>query len=370
MRAEDRLIIACACGAAEDPERPSLRAALLEERLDWERVLRLATENKVLLPVARELLGEPAVPPDVRRRLAFAALHIEGACKRLIQDFERVLPRVVQRNRVILLRGIAYSYTIYRGRVRRPIGDVDLLIDTPAVASISGRFGDHHHVPADVVANANGHTLEYHHDCNRYDFGGARVARIAMSELWARRRRLTVRGVEVAVLCAEDAIVYLSLHNVLKGFSNLYRFMDMLELLRAEQVDWDAVARNATRYGVSRALWMNARVLNALHAGAVPGDVVQALRPSPWVERLLLRLFDFDLILHDPNPRLGRDGSGIVRNWRKQAFRLLVLLNRRNWYALPAGRLVHGLMPIYHGLFRVPYLGGVMRRVRGSVQGE
>jgi hypothetical protein len=362
-RPEDRLILACAgCVPGTDVDDP-----LVERVTDWDLLVRVAIRNRVEIPLANALLGREAVPLDVRRRLLARRTFIEHEVALVKRRVEGMLPTILRFNRVMLLRGIAFAYTIYATSLMRRIGDCDLLIDTPTAPSLSGKWRDHHHVPAAVRKIAT-HALEYHHDLNvRWC---ASVSAIAMPELWRRQQRITVGGAEVGAPAAEDHFVYICSHNVAKGFVKLYRFMDLAMLTRRAPFDWSAVVERSKRFGLARAVWLNCQVLERMCPGIVPGQVTAGLRPHRVLSISISRVLSIEHVLHDPNPSKQNEDSSRLRNLRKLLLVALVLIRPGNVASLACGRAVALLLSPYDRLCRTRRYGPFLRAVRARLQHE
>ena len=270
--------------------------------VDWERLLELALTNRVAVPLATCMGEKSDVPDGVRRRLAMHELRLRQVVEAQKEEFERILPLVLEDNDVILLKGIAYVYTIYRERPLRPIGDIDLLVDRTTCWSLFGHLGDHWVVPRKVRERCNLISLEYHHNLNINSWWYSKLGAMKMEELWGRSVRLAVSGLTVGILSPEDNFIYLAFHNVIKGFCKLYRFVDMLQNLGYAPIDWDAVIDRSHRYRITRAVWANCMMLNALRPGAVPVRVLRQLQPSELTRRVVGRLFSPEATLQHPRP--------------------------------------------------------------------
>jgi hypothetical protein len=353
LRPEDRLVLLCCCRSDDDKTRQRL-SEILDGPLDWMFLCHTCVGNNVVVPVAGRLAAEPRTPFHVRRLLAGLQARVQARATRTRDSFEAILP-LLSSYRVILLRGISHQYTLYRGLQTRQIGDIDLLVEQPVAPSVSGRMCDHHHIPDEILMQARGISIEFHYDFNIWN--GLRMARFPMHDLRQRSENIEVAHCPVGILSPEDDLIYLSFHNVCKGFVQLYRLLDLRELIRQHDIRWDSVLTRARQFRVSRAVWCNGYVLNLLFGNVVPERVILALQPRRLLRYLLLRCFSVSLMLHDPNPRLRTIHSSVRRNCLKQLLRVLVVVNGRNWHKLilayPLGRFVAW----YGALYRLPVVG-------------
>jgi hypothetical protein len=357
---EDALFWLC-CRSLQAPVDPEALDALAG-RVDWDVILSTCIENRATVWVADQVLHAAATPAWAKARFAAEVETVARAVRKVTMAFEEAVPTIVQRHEVTLLRGIAYAHTIYKRRVVRRLGDIDLLIDTPTVASISGLLNDHHHVPQELRDRWPMVRFEYHHDLNAC--WGVRIASFDMRELWARRRLLQVNGCSVGVLAAEDDFTYLCFHNVVKGFVRVYRFVDLLQIAKTRDLDWNVIIERAHRYGVSGPVWINCVAVNQFWPGTVPLEVVQAVKPAAAQARLLLHAFSGHAILHDPNPALRNEHSSRILQFRKVCFVQAALLRKENIIALTLACAVRLLTDLYSRVYAAPLLGAALRRMR------
>jgi hypothetical protein len=295
LRSEDSLLYLAAAGTAEAVEKIGQIAST---GVDWVRLLKCAEANRVVVSLAHCLVGCDAVPAKVKWMLVAYELRLQQSINAQKDEFERVLPTILRDNEVILLRGISYAYTIYKDIPIRPIGDVDLLVDMPVTLSFYGHISDHLVVPQEVRESCKLLYLEYHRDLNINAWWYSSLSRIRMSELWERSLPLTIAGHHVRLLSREDAFIYLSYHNVAKGFCRLYRFVDMLHILADGSLDWDAIVDRSKQYKLTSSVWANCVMLNTLRPGTVPAQVVRQIQPGSIVRRLVGRTFSPEAVIH------------------------------------------------------------------------
>jgi putative nucleotidyltransferase-like protein len=364
---EDQLVWT-ACRWSAGAGDPSALARLIDNGLDWTAVVRTAATNRVTPSLARYLLSTNRVPRPVMRWLIEELDDVGRSVRRTQQQFESVLPGILARQDVILLRGIAFGYTIYRGRTVRRIGDIDLLIERPLVPSLSGTLRDHYHVPSAIVQRCHAATIEYHYDLNRC--WGPPVARIPIHELWARRQSVRVGACVASVLAPEDNFIYLCFHNVVKGLVKFYRFVDLLEVARAGDIDWHAVIERSRSWKVSRAVWLNCHVLNALSPGIVPPWVAVELRPGRRMQAVVDSLFNRTILLHDPNPAASDGRGSPFENRRKWLLARAVLATPSNVHSLLLAIAAGRLLSAYDALYTSAVLGRCLRAMRARLQAE
>ena len=125
---EERLLRLTASVAARDDAIRAMAASVV----DWTRFLALAQLERAVsvtyVPLHR--VAADLVPPDVldrMRRLAlvtdFAMLHLDSRLRESLSALQRAGVRVM------LLKGAALAYSVYGDVRKRPMSDIDLLVD-------------------------------------------------------------------------------------------------------------------------------------------------------------------------------------------------------------------------------------------------
>src|ERR1051326_5918676 len=130
-------LLLCCARATMDPGHASLTQELLNERIDWQRLLRKARQHHVLPLLCKQLsaLGVAMMPEPVlkqlrtifaanRRRNAFLA----GELIRIVEIFERSgIP-------AIPFKGPALAVEAYGDLSLRQFGDLDIIVPKEDVA--------------------------------------------------------------------------------------------------------------------------------------------------------------------------------------------------------------------------------------------
>ena len=91
-----------------------------------------------------------------------------------------------------------------------------------------------------MVSALRPYVIEYHHNLNTSSLG-SKIARIDMAELWGRASNIAIGQCHAGILAAEDNFVYLSYHNISRGFVGLYRFTDTIDFVRLRKLDWSKI---------------------------------------------------------------------------------------------------------------------------------
>jgi hypothetical protein len=380
----DRFIL---LGAVEDPAAPRALAQLATSGPDWWGLLATMQYNRCLMYIEQQLLDSPVVPAEIKAAVMLQAETVRADDRRLRRRFEAMLPVILRHGPVVLLRGVANAYTMYREVARRPIGsDVDLLIDKPPLPSFSGWLQDHWAIPEEVQ-ELFPPRIELHRDLNVKSSWGVRVGAMDMRAMWERRRPIVVAGHEVGVLAPEDGLIYVAQHNALKGLVRLYRFVDLVDWITYEALHWEEVIERSREYRVAPAVWINLRIVNQLRPGTVPDEVVRRLEPGTLRRRFVERMFKLESVLHDPTPLpddwvgyRGAKGAATpgspgaprasrrMRRIRKGLLLRMLVTRPGNAHRVLLGPLFDASFKAYSRVARWPMVSGWVGGVRTRVQ--
>jgi hypothetical protein len=107
-------------------------------------------------------------------------------------------------------------------------------------------------------------------------------------EVWSRRQKLELEGVEIPVFGVEDLLIALSAHGSKHMWRRLAWLIDMIALLsRHPQTDWNRMLETASRWRCKRRLLTSTLLAERLLAIPVP-DSAAASRIRPSITRLTL----------------------------------------------------------------------------------
>ena len=337
----ERLIMRTCTGIVPEAHRESV-SSLVDEPVDWTHFLVLAAANRVLIGCVGALEADYDLPPAVLSTRDYYRRQVQSDVARVKRRFEDLLPKMSFLNRIILLRGVAYACGRPTQAATRRIGDLDILIDEPAVMSLGGVSGDHFDVPAEIIAAARGEVVvEFHHDLNVSSRFGRHGASMNMAEFWARSTDLVINGLKVGLLSPEDNIIYLSFHNIVHRFELIYRFVDMIQIIKENNISWDEVVGRSRRYGLTRALWLNLTLLDRLHPGIVPSRIIALVAPTWLLRRLILRFVNDGRILkRDEMPGAGSRFTSLLNRVRNAPLVYLSLVRPTRIHHLLLQKLV------------------------------
>jgi hypothetical protein len=305
--AEEELLLLTAGGAAND----AAIASVARSGIDWRRFLGLAQMERavpVIYPRLRDLAGG-VIPPEVldqMRRLAlvsdFAMLHLDTRLRESLRALQAAGVRVM------LLKGAALAQTAYGGIRKRPMSDIDMLVDS-SNARIARRvmldtnwreivggipddvYDRHHHLPPLRDSKSADLQLEIHTALfpERQPFAfGAR-------DLWADPQAL---GAAFHGAFAPDPVHSL-LHTCLhflwshQGRFGVWRTIRDIDVLSRMSLDWGAFVNAARASRGATACYWTLRLADVTAGVAAPTQVLRQLRPprSAYVLQAIERHF-------------------------------------------------------------------------------
>ena len=291
--AEEELLLLTAGGAAND----AAIGCVARSGIDWRRFLGLAQLERavpVIYPRLRDLAGG-VIPPEVldqMRRLAlvsdFAMLHLDTRLR------ESLCALQAAGVRVMLLKGAALAQTAYGGIRKRPMSDIDLLVDSSnahvarrvmletswreIVGGIPDEVYDrHHHLPPLRDSKSPDLQLEIHTALfpERQPFAfGAR-------DLWADPQAL---GTGFHGAFAPDpvhSLLHACLHFLWshQGRFGVWRTIRDIDVLSRASVDWGAFVDAARASRGATACYWTLRLAEVTAGVAAPAEVLNELRP-------------------------------------------------------------------------------------------
>lgn len=310
-------------GSADDPAAARHR---LEQPLEWQRLLFFADRERAALPLWRELrttsLAERADGARVLKRMAqvweFKLMHLERLLGQVLDAFAAAGVEVV------LLKGAAAAASVYGGFSRRPMLDIDLLVEEGqaerawTLAQSHGwrwdaqkypreSYTTSHHLPPlhDAFGSSSG--LEIH----RHLWLPGHPFRFTEVDVW--------RGAEPVNLLGRSCLVPTIVHQLLHcciHFAWSHRmqshgwraFSDVRAFVESGRVDWVEFIEAARASGAETCCYWTLRLAGRFTGISVPGEVMEALQPKgpPQLLESLERHYVVNLLPHDANsPSVG-----------------------------------------------------------------
>lgn len=301
-----------------------------ELELDWHRLLSIAALQNATLEVHNHFkdANAPPVPLQYRRQLAFNALNVQHRMLRLEQRLYESLAVLHDAGiSVTLLKGSALGITMYGSLVKRPMNDLDLLVEPVDAARArqlmlqtrwaadstlpsDESYVGHHHLAPLIDTTGTGLRLELHTSL----LPSCHPFHLPLDEISRAAPMVPVGATSARVLSPVHHAVYLAIHwawshELTTGAWNAFR--DLGTLLRRGVVDWDSFTDTARAWRAGTCAYWTLRLGDRLAGLPVPPAVLRALRP-PLPEVILSRLgrhFEQHLLRQDvecPSVRLAQ----------------------------------------------------------------
>ena len=286
-------------------DRGAARRALAAG-VSWPALTTLARRERATPVVLRSIagLGHPIVDAgceELRRNATLAVMQSLQLEHLLHAALRQLAAAGID---VMLLKGAGLAYTAYDSFSDRPMGDLDLLVRPeraedawlllqehgwtwPSAVRAKAQYTAHHHLPP-LLQESGLFRVEVH----RGLFPADHPFEFSIGELWARARRLDVRGQRVIVPHPLHQIWHSCVHfawSHLMAWGAWRTFRDIAAIVRRANIDWTELIELARRSRAHTCCYWTLRLAHRLSAVPVPEGVLTALRPRR-PERLLREL--------------------------------------------------------------------------------
>lgn len=260
---------------------------------DWDSVLRLADEHRVLSMLFTRLVNMgPTVPPIVQERLRAEyntnmfhnlanAVELIAVLKALEHEMIPAMP----------FKGVVLGASTYHDLTTRPAGDLDLLIHRRHLARATTLLLERGYdlktpVRADGTPIDPNFTYEYHFE--RQTDGMVFELRwmlelfltgfkrdLGIDWVWSGRRITMLAGAEVPDMSSEITLLVLCMHGSKHVWSRLIWICDVAQLLASSpDLDWKQVACEAKKVGLFRVLTLGVLLAHRIVGAPVPPTVL------------------------------------------------------------------------------------------------
>jgi hypothetical protein len=366
LNPEAELLVLCSRIA---PNAEGIKA-LAQQKLDWTRLLKLATRHN-LRPLLYWNLrsAAEAVPSDVLSALRTAFSEVAKHNLLLAGELIRITNGLKEAGVSSLsVKGPILAESLYGNLSLRASGDLDLLVPpgeaTKAVAVLKGRgfvscFGLETISEVELLKQ-QGEMPFIHHDSSiKVDLHTALIASYlassaVMERLWERSREVPFKGEALRTLSAEDQLLYLCIHGTKHGWSQLKWIVDVSRhLSHFPEMDGELIFDEAARMDAIPMVHLGVHLAHQLYQTPLPTLFSDTIRKDASVPRLaakvLANLFtETDAApLTDAVPSWETLGArpSLKRRWRFLRFMLLpTALEWSEW------RLPKSLYFLYPGL--------------------
>ncbi len=355
-RPEEQTLICVARRSLDAGTTERLRL-LLQEPLDWDYLLALASHHG-LLPLLHQHVNSAdpsAVPGPTMLRLerdneanTKTSLFLTGELLKVLEFLEKdgIQP--------IPFKGPTLALRAYGDVGLRQCGDLDILVhrkDVPRLREIliTRGFKPKPELTIGQEAALLRFDCAYNFDNERgvvWDVHWAFVERhsaylIDLDPLWPRREPLTIGGKELLTLSTEDLLLILCLHGFTHLWERLGWICDVASLIdQQEKIDWRLVMENANKLGLRRILLLGLVLASELLDASLPAEMRQAADGDAVVKRLAHQVEEQLFREHRAPPGLF-EGAILdlkmrerKRDWLRSGVRLILTPRSSDWMSL------------------------------------
>jgi len=234
--------------------------------------------------------GEKHLPGNLTAALvSFRAMQrAQSARAEAICRVFRKVSALLEREELLVIKGLDYAHRLYPATDLRPMVDIDLLVRRDAIDRVCERLREagfeqlfprgaisRHAGYHERVFHIDGVTVEPHHS-----FLQRMRLRVDYDDVWRRALPAQVCGAGARRLGDVDAILYHALSLASNEFEVVMgRFVDLALLLDVEGLDLAAVIETARRWRMERALY-----------GALRQTVTLFPERAPQIEPIITQL--------------------------------------------------------------------------------
>jgi len=286
---ERRFLLDCLAGRAPRPVAG----------MDWSSFLDCALENGVAALAYERLRdsGGLALLPSY----AAEKLHKNYVSKGFrnigcMEELGEILAALRAANiETIVLKGAAFAGSLWRNPAVRTMRDFDLMVRRSQLEAAGSVLRGMGFMPDERRASEDFYRLSHHHQAPMVHPGHNLIVEIhwnivaphdglclSPDRLWDRAVEARIAGRDALTLSMEDHILHLCLHAACDDsfHGKIVSVLDIAELLRASQHDWDwnLLLREAEAGGYSRFLYYPLYLAARLFRAPVPAGVLRSLR--------------------------------------------------------------------------------------------
>ncbi|MDD2752267.1 MAG: nucleotidyltransferase family protein [Candidatus Omnitrophica bacterium] len=330
---ELRLILLCSTLNIDESAQQELRS-LFTLPLNWEKIKKQANAQK-LTPLLYANLNKCGLLDSLPQEIAmsFRQIYLANLQRNLV--IEKEILRIVelassQGIRIILLKGLALIYTLYKDYALRIMVDADMFIQKEDFLSLKDIF-------LQLGYKANEEAIKNYAQKDEYELMFSKKAfkeqfiyidlhwrllpsrpyLLQLPKAWERAEKIALPGHEVFSLSDEDNFLYLTLHlrRHVRDLT-LNSIVDIAEYLKVkgQALDWDYIEDNARSNHFFSSIFFVLYLCRELFATEVSPEVMNKFKVMA-VRRFLLKLF------------LNKDNFFSFKRWKGACVRLLLFDN-------------------------------------------
>jgi hypothetical protein len=287
------MLLACARTVVDDARAAQI-AVLASGKIDWERLLYLATGHGVVPLLYRSLNSTrpPGVPSSVMERLRNEAQGIAGRNILLASELLAVLDLLHASDvSAMPYKGPALACQVYGDLGLRSFIDLDILVRRGDVSKVRNVLAENGYKPQlemtagkqrailrsecdEVFNGANGRVLEIHWAITPPFFS----FQLQTKDLFARATAIELLGQNVLAPAPEDLLLILSVNGAKDMWNRLEFICRVAELLyRYPQIHWQNTFTRARELGAERMILLGLFLAHHLLGASLPEEVLERI---------------------------------------------------------------------------------------------
>ena len=292
-RPENELIL-CIARRELDSVRSARIRQLLQQPLDFDYVFTIAQAHGLLPLLHKNLSGATdVIPGHFLSRLKRESVANSQSVLHLIGKQLRAYKLLKECNiPVALFKGPVLAHLAYGEVSLRQAGDIDMLINVR-------HFGEARRclqtlgyemfpklTPPQIESHLNNHceiqfmrddwftVVDLHWQLAPRSF----VFNVNADEVMSRLQSVSLAGTDVETFCAEDSVLYQSMHGAKHLWRRLEWIVALAETVRSSaEIDWDVLLNRATRAHATRMLGLGLRLVHEFSDARVSSHVFATL---------------------------------------------------------------------------------------------
>jgi hypothetical protein len=308
MLPEHELLVCCA-RTHLDSKSAARIAALVQQPIDWDYLIRAATRHS-LLPLLHSHLSATCpedIPGAASDRIKEHSQNNSRNCLLLTGELIK-LQRLFQSENIPIIpfKGPTLAASFYGDIGLRQFSDLDLLVRKRDVFKareilISAGYLPRYRLGATqraaMVEQKCEEPFDRDDDAAMVDLHWAVIpTRFSFApdtaSIWQRLERVSLSGCEFLTVAPEDLIMLICIHGAKHAWERLGWICDLAELIRARsRMDWNSVIEVGSRNGGQRILSLGLFLASDLLDAPLPSEVFERVKSDRQVRSLAAKVY-------------------------------------------------------------------------------
>jgi len=306
MQTEDLLMLSCAMRNIKQDTLKKVQE-ILSPDLNWAYFLQRTKEEGLASLIYKAFLKIPdiekIIPEYILQDLKIIYYSVVKRNILISRTLEKILQAFQAENiESIIFKGIALAESVYGDIGSRSMVDLDILVrrqDVKKADEILGRFNyaklfevkDYSAIFLNLYRNAllfrNLNTYPqyihlYWHILNLFTYDKDILHKIDMDKIWDDAIEIELGNLKIRTFSIYHQIIYLCLHASNHAYKPLILLCDLNEFIRLnqEKIDWDILAKEAVKFGLSKYVYYGLYLTRQTLGAAIPENTFSRLKPK------------------------------------------------------------------------------------------